>query len=198
MRSTPVARTISTRTKVAHMAPKTVPKRLLSVGGYFTLERSRRAYLPPPLRTASASISALHVCPAMGKVARDHPQREKACAMAPVTSLRAWALAAIEGNDSGVKPGISRYPSFQRAASHCLAVGLVGAIRHRSSAAGHKPKRNMTRAASAAACVPTCAPFEAKVAVLIAGTQRGFFATASWVAWFMVRELPEVTSASGP
>src|ERR1700731_3225824 len=140
MRSAPVARAISTRTSVAHMAPKTVPKRLFSVGGYFTLERSRRAYLPPPLRTASASISALHVCPAMGKVARDHPQREKACAMAPVTSLRAWALAA--------------------------------------------------------ACVPTCAPFEAKVAVLIAGTQRGFFATASWVDWFMVRELPEVTSAS--
>ena len=134
----------------------------------------------------------------MGKVARDHPQREKACAMAPVTSLRAWALAAIAGNDSGAKPGISRCPSFQRAASHCLAVGSVGAIPHRSSAAGHKPKRNMTRAASAAACVPTCAPFEAKVAVLIAGTQRGFFATASWVAWFMVRELPEVTSASGP
>jgi len=41
-------------------------------------------------------------------------------------------------------------------------------------------------------------PFEAKVAVLITGTQRGFFAAASWVAWLMVRELPEVTSASGP
>ena len=44
----------------------------------------------------------------------------------------------------------------------------------------------MTRAASAAACVPTWAPFEAKVAVLIAGTQRGFLAAASWVAWSMV------------
>src|SRR5258705_4117374 len=163
-----------------------VPKRLLSVGGNFTLERSRRAYLPPPLRTASASISAVHVCPATGKVARDQPQREKACAMAPVTKLRAWALAAIMGNDSGAKPGISRWPSFQRAASHCLAVGLGGPIYHRSSAAGHKPKRNMTRAASAAACVPTCAPFEANVALLIAGTQRGFFAAASWVAWFIV------------
>src|ERR1700733_8282402 len=186
MRSAPVARAISTRTKVAHMAPKTVPKRVFSVGGYFTLERSRHAYLPPPLRTASASISALHVCPAMGKVARDHPQREKACAMAPVTSRRAWALAAIEGNESGAKPGIRGFPSFQRGASHCWAIESVGAIPHRSSAAGHKPKRNITRAASAAACVPTCAPFEAKVAVLIAGTQRGFFATASWVAWFMV------------
>src|ERR1700686_1793262 len=194
MRNTPVAGAISMRTTVAHMAPKTVPKRLFSVGGYFTLERSRGAYVPPPLRTASASISALHVCPAIGKLARDHPQREKACAMAPVTSLRAWALAAIEGNDSGAKPGISRLPSFQRAASHCPAVGLLGAMPHRSSAAGHRPKRNMTRAASAAACVPTRAPFEAKVGVLIAGTQRGFFATASWVAWFMVRELPEVTS----
>src|ERR1700730_13480199 len=175
-----------------------LPKRLLSVGGNFTPVRPRRAYLPPPLRTASASISAVHVCPATGKVARDHPQREKACAMAPVTKLRACALAAIMGNDSGAKPGICRCPSFQRAASHCLAVGLVGAIPHRSSAAGHKPKRNITRAASAAACVPTCAQFEAKVAVLIAGTQCGFFATASWVAWFMVRELPEVTRASAP
>src|SRR6202140_958370 len=183
MRNTPVAGAISMRTTVAHMAPKTVPKRLFSVGGYFTLERSRGAYLPPPLRTASASISALHICPAMGKVARVHPQREKAWAMAPVTSLRAWALAAIEGNDSGAKPGISRFPSFQRAAFQCLAVGLVGAIPHRCSAAGTKPKRNMTRAASAAACVPTCAPFEAAVGTLIAGTQRGFLAAASWVAW---------------
>src|SRR3984893_3802476 len=163
-----------------------LPKRLLSVGGNFTLERSRRAYSPLPLRTASASISALHVCPPMGKGARDHPQREKACAMAPVTKLRACALAAIMGNDSGAKPGICRCPSFQRAASHCLAVGLVGAIPHRSSAAGHKPKRNMTRAASAAACVPICAPFEANVALLIAGTQRGFFPAASCVAWFLL------------
>src|SRR3981189_907086 len=175
-----------------------LPKRLLSVGGNFTPVRSRRAYLPPPPRTASASISAVHVCPATGKVARDQPQRENACAIAPVTKLRACALAAIEGNDSGAKPGISRCPSFQRAAAHCLVVGWVGAIPHRSSAAGHKPKRNMTRAASAAACVPTWAPFEAKVAVLIAGTQRGFFATASWVGWFIVWGSPEVTSASGP
>src|SRR5882724_2167409 len=163
-----------------------LPKRLLSVGGNFTPTRSRRAYLPPPLRTASASISAVHVCPETGKVARDHPQREKACAMAPVTSLRACALAAIMGNDSGAKPGIGRCPSFQHAASHCLALGSVGAMPHRSSAAGHNPKRKITRAASAAACVPTCAPFEAKVALLIAGTQRGFFPAASWVAWLMV------------
>src|ERR1700704_3834904 len=87
-----------------------LPKRLLSVGGNFTPVRSRRAYLPPPLRTASASISAVHVCPATGKVARDHPQRENACAIAPVTKLRACDLAAIMGNDSGAKPGISRGP----------------------------------------------------------------------------------------
>ena len=47
-------------------------------------------------------------------------------------------------------------------------------MRHSSSAAGHRPKRKMTRAASAAAWVPTWAPIEALVAELIAGTQRGF------------------------
>ena len=59
-------------------------------------------------------------------------------------------------------------------------------MRHSSSAAGHSPKRKMTRAASAAACVPTCAPIEALVAELIAGTQRGFFAAASCVFWSIV------------
>ena len=57
---------------------------------------------------------------------------------------------------------------------------------HSSSAAGHRPKRKMTRAASAAACVPTCAPIEALVGELIAGTQRGFFSAASWVFWSIV------------
>ena len=33
---------------------------------------------------------------------------------------------------------------------------------HSSSAAGHSPNRKMTRAASAAACVPTWAPIEAR------------------------------------
>ena len=61
----------------------------------------------------------------------------------------------------------------RRASSHCFARGSVGAMPHSSSAAGHRPKRNTTRAASAAACVPTCAPIEALVAELIAGTQRG-------------------------
>ena len=72
-------------------------------------------------------------------------------------------------------------PSFQRALAHSLARGSVGAMPHSSSAAGHSPKRKMTRAASAAACVPTWAPIEALVAELIAGTQRGFCAPASCV-----------------
>ena len=79
-------------------------------------------------------------------------------------------------------------PSFQRAFSHSSAVGSVGAMPHNSSAAGHRPKRKMTRAASAAACVPTWAPIEALVAELIAGTQRGFFAAASCVAWSSCRD----------
>ena len=104
MRSAPVARSISTRTSVPHIEVKAVPIRLLSVGGNLTLERSRRSNLPPPLRTASASISAVHVCPATRESrARDQPQREKPCAIAPVTKLRACALAAIAGNASGAK-----------------------------------------------------------------------------------------------
>jgi hypothetical protein len=41
----------------------------------------------------------------------------------------------------------------------------------------------MTFAASADAWVPTCAPIEELVGALIAGTQRGFFASESWVFW---------------
>ena len=59
-------------------------------------------------------------------------------------------------------------------------------MRQSASAAGHRPKRKITRAASADAWVPTCAPIEAMVAELIAGTQRGFFAAASWVFWSIV------------
>ena len=74
--------------------------------------------------------------------------------------------------------------------------GSAGAMRHSSSAAGHRPKRKMTRAASADACVPTCAPIDALVAVLMAGTQRGLFSAASWVFWSIVvgiagRDQPE-------
>src|SRR5882757_116175 len=151
-----------------------LPKRLLSVGGNLTLVRSRRTNLPAPLRTASASRSDVHACPEIAKVACDQAQRLKACAIAPVTLLRAWAFAATTGNASGGSPGMTSCPSFQRAACHSLAFGSVGAMRHNSSAAGHNPNRNTTRAASAAACVPTWAPDEAAVAELIAGTQRGF------------------------
>src|SRR5258708_20957367 len=106
-----------------------LPKRLLSVGGNFTLERSRRTYLPPPLRTASASISAVHVCPATtGKVAPDHPQREKACAMAPVTPLPPCAFAAPPGKGSGAGPPRVSCPPFQRPPPPFLPLGWVGAI----------------------------------------------------------------------
>ena len=83
------------------------------------------------------------------------PSGEKACAIAPVTPLRACAFAATAGNASGASPGMTSCPSFQRAVFHSLALGSVGAMPHSSSAAGHRPKRKMTRAASAAACVPT-------------------------------------------
>jgi hypothetical protein len=43
----------------------------------------------------------------------------------------------------------------------------------------------MTRAASAAACVPAKAPVEAAVAELIDGTQRGSRAAASCASWLM-------------
>src|SRR5260370_17842113 len=89
-----------------------LPKRLLSVGGNFTLVRSRRAYLPPPLRTANASISAVHVRPATGKVAPDHPPREKAAAIAPVTKLRAWAFPPNPRHASGVSPAMTTRPAF--------------------------------------------------------------------------------------
>ena len=140
------------------------------------MERSTRTNLPAPRRTASASMSAVHASPAIGKVACDHAQRLKPCAIAPVTPLRACAFAAIAGRDSGGSPGMVSCPSFHCAVSHCLALGSFGFMPHNSSAAGQSPKRNMTRAASAAACVPTCAPLEAAVAELIEGTQRGLCA----------------------
>src|SRR5882757_4378487 len=58
MRSAPLARSISTRTNVPHIDVYTFPLWLLWVGGNLTLTRSRRSNFPPPLRTASASISA--------------------------------------------------------------------------------------------------------------------------------------------
>ena len=186
MRSAPVARSISTRTSVPHSDVKTVPIRLKSVGGNLTLVRSRRANLPAPLRTASASISAVHACPATVNVACDHAQREKLCVIAPVTKLRACAHAATAGSASGASPGMIELPVFPARLRPLPALGSVGAMPHNSSAAGHSPNRNTTRAASAAACVPTWAPIEALVAELISGTQRGLRWAASCVAWSMV------------
>src|SRR5687767_3487343 len=105
MRNEPVARSISTRTSVPHIEVYVVPIRLKSVGGNLTLLRSSRANLPPPLRTASASISAVQETPSIGKDACDQAQREKLCAIAPVTPSLACALAAIAGNASGANPG---------------------------------------------------------------------------------------------
>ena len=59
-------------------------------------------------------MSAVHGCPPIAKVACDQAQREKPCAIAPVTKLRACALAAIAGNASGGSPGMMSCPSFQR------------------------------------------------------------------------------------
>src|SRR6516165_8608132 len=118
-------------------------------------------------------MSAVHFSPAIENVTLDHAQREKPCAIAPVTKLRACARAAIADSANGARPGIRRCPSCQRADHHCLALEPVAATPHSSSAAGHNPKRNTIRAASAAAWVPTCAPVELLVAELIAGTQRG-------------------------
>ena len=186
MRSTPVARSISTRTSVPHIDVLTVPIRLLSVGGNFTLTRSMRWNLLPPLRTASASISARYCSPAIRKRARDQAQREKECATAPVTRLRACAVAASAGNPSGVRPGKTSCPSFHCAFAQSFARGSFGEMCQSSSAAGHNPKRKMRRAASADECVPTCAPIDALVAELIAGTQRGFFSARSCVFWSIV------------
>src|SRR5262249_916358 len=120
------------------------------------------------------------------KVACDHAQRLKQCAIAPVTPLRACAFAATAGKASGASPGMTSCPPFHRAVFHSPAFGSFGAIPHNSSAAGHRPKRKVMGGASAAACVPTWAPIEAVLAVLIAGTQRGLRAASSCAFRLMV------------
>jgi len=90
--------------------------------------------VPVPVRTASASISAVHVCPATVKLAFDHPKRLKPCAIAAVTPPRACAFAAIAAKSNGGNPGITSLRSCHRAVSHCLARGSVFAMPHRSSA----------------------------------------------------------------
>src|SRR5271165_232548 len=127
-------------------------------------------------------MSATHEDPSMLKVALAQSHRLKQCAIAAVTPFRACALAATDAKVSGVSPGMMSCPSFQRAFSHSAALASLGATPHNSSAAGHRPKRKITRAASAAACVPTCAPVEEAVAELIAGVQRGLLAAASCIS----------------
>src|SRR5258707_14973959 len=70
-------------------------------------------------------MSAIHACPATTKVACDHAQRLKPCAIAPVTPLRACAFAATAGRESGTSPGMTSCPSFHRAVFHALAFGIV-------------------------------------------------------------------------
>ena len=84
--------------------------------------------------------------------------------MAPVTRFSAWARAAIAGRGSGGRPDCRRCWSCQKASCHCWARGSLGGMPHRPSAAGHRPKRNTTRAASFTAWVPTWAPLDAAVA----------------------------------
>ena len=139
-----------------------VPIRLLSVGGNLTLTRLMRSNLPLPLRTASASISARYCSPDNGKRARDHAQREKLCATAPVTKLRACARRGERRQRQRREAGHDELPVLPAAPSPIpWRADRFGAMRHSSSAAGHRPKRKMTRAASAAEWVPTCAPIEA-------------------------------------
>ena len=157
-----------------------------------------RTNLPVPRRTASASMSEFHGCPPTANVALAQAQRLKACAIAPVTPLLACAFAAIAGKANGGSPCITSWPSCHRALLHSLALRPFGAIPHSSSAAGQRPKRKMTRAASAVACVPTWAPVEAAVAALMAGTQRGLRAAASCVFWSIVKGSLEFTRSSGP
>src|ERR1700694_1639524 len=107
MRSAPVARPISTRTRVPHIDVYTVPIRLLSVGGNLTRTRSRRSNFPPPLRTASASISARYCSPPNWKRARDQAQREKLWVTAPVTKLRGFVPV---GAELGFPIGKHRHP----------------------------------------------------------------------------------------
>ena len=96
-------------------------------------------------------MSAVHGSPSMLKLACDQAQRLKPCAIAATTPWRACAFAATAAKGSGASPDTMSCPSFQRALSQSLAFASIGATPHNSSAAGHKPKRKMTRAASAAA-----------------------------------------------
>src|SRR3984957_21281381 len=131
-------------------------------------------------------MSAVHCSPSTLNAACDHAQRLKPCTIAATTPVLACAFAAIADKGSGASPDMTRRPSFQRASCQSRALKSVGAKPHNSSAAGHKPKRKITRAASAAACVPTYAPVEPLVAELTRGTKGGLHASASGSAWVVV------------
>ena len=174
-----------------------MPMRSFTAGGNFTLARSSRTKAPAPARTARASISAVQVSPATTKDARDHSQRLKPCTIAPVTPPCACAFAARAARSNGARPGIISRRSCHCALSHCPARGSVLGIPQSSSAAGHSPKRKMTRAASHAPCVLIWAPIDALDTELIAGTQRGLGDAASCSDCVMLKGSPDVTSASG-
>ena len=93
-------------------------------------------------------------------------------------------LAATAPKVSGISPGMMSCPSFQRAFSHCPALGSLGATPHNSSAAGHRPNGNVFRGLGRRVR-PGKAPVEAAVAELIDGTERGSRAAASCASWLM-------------
>ena len=97
MRSAPVARSISTRTSGAAQR---------GVGGADPVVLGRWKFDAGALEASEFAAALAHgqrvdlgrqFLPAIGKLACDHAQREKPCATAPVTPLRACALAAIAG-----------------------------------------------------------------------------------------------------
>ena len=113
--------------------------------------RSSLTKSPAPRRIARASISAVQLWSAILNSATTPSAKRRAPWLQ--SDRCAHTLGLHEEAVSGGDPGTINCPSLQRAVSHCAARGSAGAIRHKSSAAGHKPKRNITRAASAAVCV---------------------------------------------
>ncbi len=103
--------------------------------------------LPPPRRTRQRiDVGGPVLARRRGKVACDQAQREKACAIAPVTPLRACAFAAIAGSDSGGRPGQDQLAVLpERLLPIAWRADRFGAMPQSSSAAGHRPKRKMTR-----------------------------------------------------
>ena len=83
-----------------------MPIRLLSVGGNLTLTRLMSfEFAAASAHRQRIDLGAVLLAAKTGSGARDHAQREKPCAIAPVTKLRAWAVAASAGNGSGGEAG---------------------------------------------------------------------------------------------